>query len=362
MRKEEISTSQAYWLIVIFIMGTSSVMTGYTKALQDTWICLLLALIYATPMVIIYGSVMNRYPGMDLFQILEFVFGKFVGKIIGFLYFFYFLHTGSIAIREITEYIQVVSFPETPQYFTGLFLGLLTIYILKSGIEVIVRVNKFILPVFIFIISITLVIGIPKMEFSNFLPILYNGWKPVFKGSLAPFTFSFGETVIFMTILNTVNESKKANRIYLTGTYIGCIILLSAILRNIAILGFPNLVMSNFSSYYASTLIDIGNYIRGIELAVSIVLVVAGFLKITVYLLGASIGFSRIFKFGDYKWVSGPLGLLMLSLSFILYDSTMDMFEWLDIYKYYSLPFQVFIPILVFIVGIFKKKKVKSQE
>ena len=331
MRIEKISSSQASIMIIIFVLGTSLALTGYSVALQDTWISISLALIFATPMVIIYGSIVKKFPKMDLFQIIEFLFGKILGKIIGILYTFYFLHLGSLCIRNVTEYIQVVSFPETPQYFTGLFMTLLVIYILKSGLEVIARVSKFLLPLLIVITLLTFVMAIPKAEIRNFLPVLGNGWGTVLNASFSPFAFPFGETVVFLTLLCNVSDIKKANKIFLIGIYGGGIILLNVALRNILILGFPNLASSNFPSYYAVSLIDIGNFIRGIELVVSINLLVSGFIKISVCLYGACMGICRILNLEDYKWISAPLGLLMLSLSFILFESTMHMIEWTDI-------------------------------
>ncbi|WFA08628.1 endospore germination permease [Tissierella sp. Yu-01] len=360
MRKEKISTTQAYMLIINFILGTSLALTNYSVALQDTWISVSLAIFYATIMVIIYGSIVNRFPDMDLFQIFEAVFGKVAGKIISFLYTFYFLHLGALCVRNITEYIQVVSFPETPQYFTGLFIGLLAIYILKCGLEVIARTNKFLSPILLFITILTFVMAIPKADIRNFLPILYNGWKPVLKASFSPFAFPFGETVVFMVLLNRVEGRKKPIRTYLIGIYLGGLILLNVIIRNILVLGFPNLEFSNFPSYYAVTLIDIGNFIKGIELIVSINITVAGFIKVAISLLGACIGICRILNISDYKWVSVPMGLLMLSLSFILFDNTMHMVEWIDIYKYYALPFHIIIPLLIFVVGMFKHKSQNS--
>lgn len=208
MRKEKISTSQGYLLIITFIMGTSFVITSYFEALQDTWASILLAIAFATPMVLIYANIMNRFSGMDLYQILELVFGKLIGKVISLLYTFYFFHIGALCIRSITEYIQVVSFPETPQYFTAVFLGLLIIYILKLGLEVIARVNKFLFPILIIITLLTIAVSINKMKPAYLLPILYTGWDTIFRASLSPFAFPLGETVVFMTILNAIRIKK----------------------------------------------------------------------------------------------------------------------------------------------------------
>lgn len=360
MRKEQISESQAYLLIIVFIIGTSLAISSYSASLQNTWISTILAIGFATPVVLIYAGILNTHPGKDLFQILDLLFGKIIGRFIGFLYTFYFIHLGALCIRNITEYIQVVSFPETPQYFTAIFLGILAIYIVKSSLEVVARVNKFLFPLLILILFVTFVLVIPNANVNNLLPILENGWLPVIKASFLPFSFPFGETVIFLTLLNTVEEKKKNTKIFLLGIYGGGFFILTTTLRNILILGFPFLSSSTFPSYQALSLINIGNFVRGIEIIVSILITIAGFIKISVCLLAACIGICRIFNFSDYKWVSAPIALLMMSLSFILFNSTMHMFEWVKIYKYYAFPFQVILPIIIFVVGIIKKNKSSS--
>lgn len=361
MRKEQISQSQAYMLLITFIVGTTTALASYSESYQDTWISLLIALALGIIMVIIYGSILNTHPGKDIFQILEYIFGKAIGKIVGLLYTLYFLHLGAITIRNMTEFIQVASFPETPQYFNAIFMGILAIYILKSGLEVIARVNKFILPSLIFIISITMIMAIPKSDITNFLPILEKGWIPIIKGSFPKFAFPFGETVIFLTFLNTVKEKDKNTKIYIKGILLGGIILLAVTLRNILVMGFPSLSSNVFPSHAAVSLIDIGNFIRGLEIIIDTVIMVAGFIKVSVCLLAACIGIARLFKFKDYKWVSAPLGLLMMSLSFILYRSTMHLVEWVKIYKYYALPFQVIFPIIILFFGKLKRHKMKKK-
>lgn len=357
MRKEKISESQAYILMITFIMGTSLALVSYTESQQNTWISMLIAFILAIPMVVIYGSILNSHPGKDIFQILEHIFGKLIGKTVGLLYTLYFFHLGAICIRNMTEFIQLSSFPDTPQYVSALYIGILAIYILKSGLEVIARVNKFIFPLLIFIIGLTLILVIPRANQNNFLPILENGWSPVIKGSFSKFSFPLGETVVFLAFLNTVNEKNKASKIYVKGILIGSIILLIITIRNILILGFPSLSSVVFPSYNAVSVITIGKFVRGIGIIVAITITIAGFIKVSICLLASSIGISRIFNFSDYKWVSAPLGLLMMSVSFILYDSTMHMVEWIKIYKYYAFPFQVILPILILIFGKLKKSK-----
>ena len=356
MRKEQISGSEVYILMITFMIGTTTAISPFIESRQNTWLSLLFALVFTTPIVIIYGNISGMHPNKDIFQILEYIFGKVAGKIIGGFYTFYFFHLGAICIRNMTEFIQIASLPESPQYFTALFIGILAIYVLKAGLEVMVRVNKFIFPFLIFIISLTILFVIPRAHITHFLPLLENGWKPVLKNSHLIATFPFGETVVFLSFFNTVREKKKASKIYLKGIYLGASVLFSIIVRNILVLGGANLALSTLPSYDAVSLINIGNFIRGIEVIIAIVITIAGFIKVSVCLLASCIGIAGLFNFDDYKWVAAPLGLLMMSLSFILYDSAMRMVEWVNVYKFYVIPFQLIIPIFVLIFGGLKKR------
>lgn len=356
MRKEQISESQVYILIMTFMIGTTTAISPFIGSGQNTWISLLIALAVTTPIVIIYGSIANRHPNKDIFQIFEHVFGKIVGKIIGAFYTFYFFHLGAICIRNMSEFIHIASFPETPQYFTVLFIGMLAIYILKAGLEVMVRVNKFIFPFLIFVIGLTIIFVFPRAHITHFLPMLENGWEPVLKTAHLISALPFGETVAFLTFFNAINEKKRASKIYLKGIYFGALILFSVIVRNILVLGPANLATEILPSFEAVSLINIGNFIRGTEIIIAIVITIAGFIKVSVCLLASCVGIARLFGFDDYKWVAAPLALLMMSLSFILYNNAMRMVEWVDIYKFYVIPFQLIIPIFVLIFGGLKKR------
>jgi spore germination protein KB len=51
----------------------------------------------------------------------------------------------------------------------------------------------------------------------------------------------------------------------------------------------------------------------------------------------------------------------MLNLSIILYKNIVEMVDWArEIWPYYSLPFQVIIPLIIWIVAEVKIKKSKS--
>lgn len=355
MKKEIISTKQGISMMFIFLIGTTLVVGSANRAQQDAWISILIGIAISLPMCFVYSRLLKLFPGKNLFDIVEEVFGSIVGKAITLIFIWYFFHLGALIIRNITEFIQIVSFTETPQFFVAIFIGLLVIYMVKSGIEVLGRWTEFVLPIIIFIIILTIGLSAPEMNFNHLKPVLYNGFKPVFQGAYALFTFPFAETVIFTVIFSSLEQQNKSFKVYSLSIIMSGVILLLVALRNILVLGAANINTLYFPSYSAVSIINIGDFLQRIEVVVSITLILSSIAKLSVCLFATSIGVSKLFNFDDYKLVAAPICLLMLNLSFIIYNSAMEMFNWIETTNlYYAIPFQIILPLTILIVAEIK--------
>ena len=144
----------------------------------------------------IYAKILSLFPGKDLFDILEYVLGKFLGKVISILYIWFAVHLGALILRNFGKFINTVLLQETPLIIPTVCGTILYIWGVKSGIEVLGRWGELALPLLIFLIALTLLLLIPNMETNNIRPVLFKGIKPVFQCAFSVFTFPFAETVL----------------------------------------------------------------------------------------------------------------------------------------------------------------------
>ncbi|HYE11095.1 MAG TPA: GerAB/ArcD/ProY family transporter, partial [Patescibacteria group bacterium] len=118
-----------------------------------------------------------------------------------------------------------------------------------------------------------------------------------------------------------------------------------------------------FPSYTAISRVNIGNFLQRLEVAVAIVFILSGFIKISICLLAATKGITKLFGFKDYRALVTPVGLLMVNLAYLVYGSIMEMFEWADdIWPYYAFPFQVLLPLIILIAVEIKSRMQKKNE
>ncbi|MCX8131313.1 MAG: endospore germination permease [Clostridia bacterium] len=360
MRKEQITDKEGICLITIFTMGSTLILGIGGDAKNDAWIAGIAGIIIALPLILIYSRISSLFQGKDLFDILNIVLGKVGGKIVSILYAWYAFHLGALVIRNFGEFINTVAMPETPMLVPMLFLGLVCIAAVKSGVEVMGRLSAYFLPIVIFIILVVNILAIPQFNISYIKPILGGGFSPIIKGGFSAFSFPFAETILFIGVLFTLKTKKSPYKVYFAGILFAGTVIVMLTVRNIVILG-DLLGRLYFPSHVAVSRISIGDFLQRIEIAVAFVFVVCALIKSSICLFVASKGVSKIFNLHDYTSIVIQTGLLMIFFSYIVYENIMEMRYWaFKVYAYYAFPFQVIFPLLIWILAEVKTKKIQK--
>jgi spore germination protein KB len=268
-----------------------------------------------------------------------------------------------MVLRNFQEFIRVIAFPETPEFVPVMLMGILCIWVVKEGIEVLGRFSQLVIIILASIIIIVTILNMKDADFDNLRPFLYNGTGPVFKSAFSVFSFPFAETVLFMAVFNFMKKRNNSYRVYYFALAIGAFLILLSNVRNLLVLGADLIDQVYFPSYTAVSLINIGEFLQRIEVTVAVVLLFGGFVKISVCLLAAVRGIDYLFKIGNYRQIVAPVGLLMMITSCFIYQNIMEMEEFAaKVYKYYAFPFQVILPVIIWIGAEIKVKQDKKKE
>ncbi|SHJ49448.1 GerAB/ArcD/ProY family transporter [Paramaledivibacter caminithermalis] len=361
MKKEVVSDKQGIALIVLFIVGSSSIFAQGIEAKKDLWLAFILGVIMVLPMLGIFARLHYIFPGKDLFYIIEACFGKLIGKIMIMLYIWFVYFMASDILVNYGQFINIVSFEKTPQIVVIGFLGILCIWAIKEGIENLGRISVVFMFIVIFTILILILFLIPKMEINNLRPVFSQGFKPILDGAFSVFTFPLIQIVVFTMAFSNFKKKKSSYRIYIIGLLIGASYLALLSITNILVLGVNTTITTVYPSHATLSKINIANTLQRIEVVVITIFILGGFIKISILLLCACKGVSKLFKFRDYRFIIIPISLLTINLSYFQYESVMYYFEFnRDIWPYYNFPFQVIFPIAIWIVAEIKKRKLRS--
>lgn len=363
MRWEVISDRQKIYLVIFFILGTATTIVRGIEAKQDLWLAIILAMLMTLVMCFIYGRIHYLSPNRTFSDVLEICFGKAIGRILCLLYVSFIFHLSTLIVVDLGFFLTTISFTETPRIVFSILAVLVSVYAIKSGIEVIARWSEFFLLIIIITVIAFVLLLAPEMNINNIQPMLSGGIKPILMGAFSAFSFPFAEIVVFLMLFKNFDSKKSPYRVYSIGLLISGPILILLGMVYLLVLGVNTTTSQHFPSHLATSRISIGSLIQRTEVVTDIISIIPTFTKLSLCLLAICIGISKIFALDDYRFIVTPIGLLIINLSVFLHTDIMNWGEWArDVWTIYALPFQVIIPIIVLIAAEVKKSRLQKKE
>lgn len=358
MTKEIISEKEGIHLLVLFLTGTTVLFGLGSGANKDAWLAVLLGFIISLPIIIIYARLLSLFPGKDLFDIMEITLGKILGKIVIFLYVLFAMHLGALVTLDFGEFPTITYIRHTPRVVPMLFFIFLICWFCKEGLETLSKCSILFSHIFIILVIFSIPLAMSDFNIYNILPILQNGIKPVLESGFLITSFPFTEAVFFCFLFSAIKVKSSLYNVFLKGSALGGFLIFIITLSLMLHIG-PTLYGSlYFPTYFGASLISAGTFLERIEVVVSISFFLGGVVKACICLLVACKGFAKIINAEDYRFIVTPVSLLILILSLVLHPNAIDMLEWdISVWTYYSLPFQVLIPLFIFIIASFKHKR-----
>ncbi|MBU3220601.1 endospore germination permease [Clostridium algidicarnis] len=260
-------------------------------------------------------------------------------------------------IRDFIDFIKLTALFNTPSAVTSICIGVLVIWMLKEGIEVMAAWSQFFIRIILVFVILVWILLIPEMDITNLQPIFYSGFKAISKESLKLVIFPFSGIFIFMTFFDYLDCDKKSKNIFVKPLIIGGVIIVVFTLLNIMILGGEDYNSFYYSGYEAIKRLELHGEFQRAEVIVSIVFTIIQFLQISFCVLGVSKGVTKVFNLKEYRNILIPIVILMINFVQIMFKSIMEAMEFTnDLWPSYALLMQVIFPFIIFIGALLKKR------
>ena len=197
LKRWEISSLQAAMLVagVVALTGHALAVSHFMQAGgRDAWLSGLFALPAALLAIWAFDRLGRLYPGMTVVQYAPKVLG-YAGYPVAVLYGIYYFIVVVFTVRMTTDWMVDSILTETPSWIMGLLYMAAVFYAAVNGLDVLARVNQFILPLLTFLGFVVSFGTIPAKDYSLLLPMFEKGPLPVFVASLMA-TGYYGETSV----------------------------------------------------------------------------------------------------------------------------------------------------------------------
>ncbi len=340
------------------IMGPA-IVASYGR--ENSWISVLIASMIGILVVLMYIQIFKLDRNKDIFQLLEKLLGKWLGKFISFLFVLYVFYVVIGNLRAMGDFIITHILVETPLEVMILLILITCLIGVRMGIEVISRTSEVFFPYVAIAIFLLIAMVFKEAEVTKIQPILQTNIGGMLAGAVPLIGYPFFELIILLSLMKDVNKPEKAKKAFIIGVTIGGFLLTSITLMCLLVLGVDLTVRNTYPTYVLGKKISIADFVERVEVIVAIIWFFTIFFKIMTIFYVLSVGVSRILNLKSYKTVTVPIAYFIIVFAVVLapnvvYTSQFITGTWIPL----SATFGLVLPIILLVVGLLKENKTRS--
>ncbi|MCL4440969.1 MAG: spore germination protein [Firmicutes bacterium] len=358
LEEGRISGKQMVFLTIVIILSAgaaSGPVLIYREAGRDSWLSVILLGFLGVAAGVVAAGLGMRFPNMNIVQYGELLAGRILGRAIVLLYIIFFLYANIIFIRDFSEILVTYFMPETPLLFFVVGLTTASAYIVRSGLEVLARMNVILTTAAVLLGLLMFSLSSPLLRIENFTPVLEDGIMPVLKGvfHIAPL---FAETMSLLMIIPYLNRPQEAKRAILRGSAIAGLVELLAISIAVALLG-ERMARNLVPFLTIARQISISELIERVEPLFILAWMIVAVARISIFHFLTVLTISQWLNLKEYKALVLPAGVLTTVLSVVLWGSFVELFSHITkILPFAFLPLELGLPLLLLVTAHLRGK------
>ncbi len=364
--QENVSVIQLLALVINFQIGSSIVVGLAGQAKQDAWIAVLIATVVGVGVAYFYYKLLSFCPGKNLYEILEFSFGRIIAVGVSLLFIGFFFYIAARVSRDFAEMMTSAILPNTPIEAINLLLMLLVAYILYLGLEPLARTAEIFSPyIVIFFGLLTLLLWVSgDISIRQVQPVLAYGWAPIAKTVFPDLmSFPFGELVVFTAIMCYTTKFRYAGKVAMVGVGIAGLLVGFSTAMQIMVLGVDSVARSNFPLLSAAREVSVAQFIERIDAFVVFIMMLGIVIKCSVYMFAAFKGIEYVFKMPYRPFVFPITMVISLFTVMIAFNFAEHIDEGLNYtIPYFNATMEYAVPLILFVVTYIKVRKQRKKK
>ncbi|MGX8700423.1 GerAB/ArcD/ProY family transporter [Caproiciproducens sp.] len=379
VEKGSISPKDLTFSVFCFMQGTvlrSGFIISVTR--QDSWAMAITGFLLALPILAVYIGLLQKFPGKNLIEIDDIVFGPVFGKILSALYLFFFVSLAALNTRDLGNFVAGYMMPETPIAAVVIIFLAGCAYTLHKGIENLMHLSVFFTIIAIGALAANSILLIKDVQPDFLRPFFQLKFPEFVQGTVSVAAVPMGEILAFTMITPMLGEGRKAGKPLLLGLALSAVSMALVVMRDIITLG-PLVAIVSLPSFESMRYVSLAGILTRMESIYAVVLVILFLFKVSILLYAFVLGFTQLLSGksrpqtnpdhgGQAREKEQPRGqrsappLMLISVAFVffyslfVFESVMENMNWgATAAPFFSLTFEFLLPAVSLLVVCLKK-------
>ncbi len=326
-------------------------------AKQDAALAMLIGSAIDFLLLYLVTVAINIAPQKTLFSILQETFGKVPSQIIMLFLSAYFMMRAFPVVFEQKGILTHSLYQNLPFVATIVPYFIVLIYVATKGPRVIGRNADFFWLIFGVALVLLFFLSIPNTDYSNLLPVLYEGASPMFRGIFSNLIW-FGDFTMLFCFMGRIHLEKRQTfrPLYLSAIVTSLIVVLffatfTAVFGETAVKQIYALAkMSKYTAFFSNT----GRF----DWLSIFILLIGIFMNAAVMIYSASECIRQAFNMRN-NYIPGFIcgGILFFALAFIGQQFPLVYDFYARYLNYFVLVFQVVLPLILPLLALRARRR-----
>lgn len=324
----------------------------------DAYISAVVAAVLGFIIVFVFLSIFNYKKDLSLPEKNKELFGKFLGTLINYIISGLMVIVGVCLIYSISNFIVSQFLSKTPIWIVLALLGLVILYNVTKGIEIIARTGIIFIILIICLTIISTFGLIPLFDTANIKPFLVNGIdEPLKGGMLLTLTNIVPIFVLLIIPRNNIIDNKKISRNIFIAYIIAMLFVFNSTILTVGVLGIHLAKIFPHPEYIVLKKISILGFVQRIENFIYIKWLLNDFISfgLIVYFIS-----NNIRKKNKQKIVPILVIALILILSQVLFKDNTQ-FKWFVLHIYPYLNLLLLLIFLIIFINVIIRKFIEKE-
>ena len=235
-------------------------------------------------LVFLICSLLKPFPGKDILDISNFLFGKYFKFLVGLLFIIYLLSTSGYLLRDFCDGLKIIYFTRTHIYYIISIIIITIILVAKLGDKAIINSNLLILPIALISIIFIFLANIKNLAPQKIFPILGYGIDKTFISGLENL-YSFGNISILYFLPSHLKDVKKFKKISIISIVISSFYLIFCLSSLLIMFPFTLSNHEIMPLYLASRYIEFGTFFQRVDAIFSLIWIWTMILHLSILLM-----------------------------------------------------------------------------
>lgn len=368
LEKGQISSRQFGVILCLYTIGNAIIYSPsqlIVLAKQDAWLSIIIGLLAGMLLIFLYNTLGGLFPNLNFAQYSEQIFGRFFGKLAALAALSFVYISTLYPVWGISDFLATRMLSNTPIEVIISITIIMVAFSVILGLETISRVGEILFPWTLLFLILVILMLIPQMKLTHFLPIMDEGIKPTIRGGVQFLSFPLTAVFNFLMLLPYANHVGKAKKAYYLGTLIGAAVIWIVTIANIAVLGVPLALASIYPTYDMAQKINIGDFLQRVEAIVAIIWFVTQYFYTVLNFYITTLILAQILGLKEYRPLVLPLGVITVPLANVLIPNIPYSFTFTNqVWPAYAFTVTLLLPLLMLLIAKLRRmpKPTKKPE